>query len=483
MIKKIDLTSQFIFYIAIILIGVIGSMNFWFYHDHTKHLTETLENKAVAKLDFLASSTGYYLKHFENELILELGKETMLTDHNVIFLSIKDTDGKILFEKGNPKQKDSRVFFRKITKDSNEFGSLTISLDIKQLIINQRYTMYYTIGLMVISVSLIGGMIYLFYRKKILHKINIINREKDFLRHEHDFFMSIINTASNMVIVLDRYGYIMLVNQTCATTLGNTLDELTEKHITSILDIDCGGQKLKSITLSDVESNFESFSENLICKDCKTLLNLNDTEIHIEWKFSKTSEKNGQVKFLTGTGIDITHQHQKQLELSHRAHYDHLTLLPNRILFNDRIQESFKQARRSNALFAVLFIDLDNFKPINDKYGHEAGDLVLKTVAQRMQSTIRELDTVARFGGDEFGMLVLDIKNRENITQLTEKLLRVISDPITYGEKMLNISASIGITFYNNEIKDTKELINQADTAMYEAKRSGRNKYCYFKLT
>lgn len=481
--KNKDLTSQFILYIAIILIGVIGSMNFWFYHDHTKQLSESLENKAIAKLDFLESSTGYYLKHFENELVIELGKEIMLTDHSVVFLSIKDIDGEILFEKGNSKQSDSRSFVRKIMKDGKEFGSLTISLDISQLLIDRHDTLLYTISLMVISVSLISGMIYLFYRKKILYKINKINREKDFLRNEYEFFMSIINTASNMVIVLDRYGYIMLVNQTCATTLGNTVDGLTEKHITSILDIDCGGQKLQLTTPSDVASEFESFSENLLHKDCKSLLTVNDTEIHVQWKFSKTTGENGEIKYITGTGLDITHQHQKQLELSHRAHYDHLTLLPNRILFNDRIQESFKQARRNNSLFAVLFIDLDHFKPVNDKYGHEAGDLVLKTVAQRMQSTIRELDTVARLGGDEFGMLLLDVKNSKNISHLTQKLLRVISDPITYGEEMLNISASIGITFYSDKTKDTKELINQADIAMYDAKKAGRNKYCHFKLT
>lgn len=171
--KNIDLTSQFILYLSITLIAVIGAMNYWFYHDHTSHLTEALENRATAKMDFLESSTSYYLHHFEHELILELGKEAMLTDKDVVFLSIEDADGKKLFKKGNLRHKDNQTFSRQIIKDGDKKGELTLSLDIRQLKEDQRDTMLYTIGLMILSISLIGGMIYLFYRKKILHEFNV----------------------------------------------------------------------------------------------------------------------------------------------------------------------------------------------------------------------------------------------------------------------------------------------------------------------
>ena len=118
--KKLDLTSQFILYLVITLIGVIGAMNFWFYNDHVNHLTETLENRASAKLDYLASSTGYYITHFENELITELGKEAMLTDNDVVYLSIEDSNGIKLFEKGDQKHKDSLIFYRQIIRNAEK---------------------------------------------------------------------------------------------------------------------------------------------------------------------------------------------------------------------------------------------------------------------------------------------------------------------------------------------------------------------------
>lgn len=478
--KNIDLTSQFIFYLAITLIGVIGAMNFWFYHDHTTHLTEALENRAAAKLDFIESSTAYYLEHYENELIVELGKEAMFNDHEVVFLSIADADGSKFFEEGSPEYNDGRLFSRQIIQDGKKIGNLMLSMDIRQLMSDRRETMLYNIGMIFISVSLIGGMIYLFYRKRILYEFNRVHSEKEFLSDEHEFFMSIINTASNMVIVLDRHGYIMMVNQVYADILESSADALIEKHISSTVDFDCEGQILSSALTVDLAAEFEVYSEKLLHKHCRSVLTIDDAEIHVEWKFTRLVGENGQTKSLIGTGVDITHQHQKQLELSYRANHDQLTSLPNRTLFNDRLQEAFKQAERQSSVFALLFIDLDHFKPVNDKYGHEAGDLVLKTVSRRMQSAIRNIDTVARLGGDEFGVLFLNVKDKENISRLTGVLLREISKPVFYGSEMLNIGASIGIAFYSEKVKDAKELINQADSAMYQAKNAGRNQYCYF---
>lgn len=477
--KKTDLSLQFIFYIAITLVCVIGLMNYWFYHDHTAHLTEALENRASAKLDFLGSSVGYYLGHFEHELIRELGREAIITDRDVVFLSIQNAVGEVLFMEGSPKQEYSRMFSRQIIRNGEVTGVISLSLDVRQLIADRRSTMFYTAGLMILSVSLIGGMIYLFYRKKILYEIRKVHREKELLREEYDFFYAIINTTSNLVVVLDRYGYIMLVNQTCANTLGRSPDALIERHVASVMEIDCDGQGLKSTSSADGVAGFELLSEKLSQSNSRSLLQKGDSEIHVEWKFSRLVGENGEVKFLIGSGVDITRQHHRQLELSHLAHHDHLTSLPNRTLFNDRLQESFKQARRLSTSFALLFIDLDHFKPVNDGYGHEAGDLVLKVISQRMQSALREMDTVARLGGDEFGVLLYDIE-KSDVHCLADKLLRVISGPIPYGDEMLSISASIGIAFYSEKAKDAKELINQADEAMYYAKAAGRNNYrCY----
>ena len=176
----------------------------------------------------------------------------MTTYRDMTFLSIRDADGNELFKQGIQKDENSRIFARNITVDNKVIGNIIFSLDIRQMLSNQHTTMLYTISLMIFSVSLIIGMIYLFYRKKILHEFDKINAEKDFLRDEYEFFMTIINTASNMVIVLDSHGYIMLVNQVFADALNSNTHALSKKHISSIIDFDCDGDNLKSSLSKDI---------------------------------------------------------------------------------------------------------------------------------------------------------------------------------------------------------------------------------------
>ena len=479
--KRADLTSQFMIYISITLIGVIGMMNFWFYHDHVRHLSESLEQNASAKLDFLEASAGYYLSHFENELIVELGEKTMLADEKVIFLSIENADGISLFENGDFGRKDSKHYTRQISDNGIMAGMIGLSMNTHEMMVQRHYAMLYAIGLMVLSVLLISVMIYLFYRKKILFEFDRFNREQKFLRDKHDFFTTIINTASNMVVVLDRHGHVALANQAYADMLNVPSETLIGEHVARIMDFECGGLQMREILNSSKAENFESFSEHLLKHNCKSILHNEAEEIHTEWKFSQPADTNGHSGYLVGSGVDMTHQHHKQLELRYRANHDHLTALPNRTLFNDRLQETFKRAKRNDSVFSLLFIDLDHFKPINDKYGHDAGDLVLKIVSQRMSSAIREVDTVARIGGDEFGVLLIDVKNRDNIYSIADKLLGVISEPIIYGDDILHVGASIGIALYSNNQQDAMELIRQADTAMYKAKENGRSKHCCFE--
>ena len=165
----------------------------------------------------------------------------------------------------------------------------------------------------------------------------------------------------------------------------------------------------------------------------------------------------------------------RQLQLDYLAHHDHLTGLPNRVLFVDRLVQAISKAHRSGQHFGVMFIDLDRFKEINDSLGHHVGDEVLKQAASRMQSVIREEDTISRLGGDEFTLIVEHLHQAEQCTAIAEKLIALLRQPISVGEHVLEVTCSIGISIYPLHGMRAEDLLNNADAAMYRAKRVGRN--------
>ena len=166
--------------------------------------------------------------------------------------------------------------------------------------------------------------------------------------------------------------------------------------------------------------------------------------------------------------------------LNHQAHYDELTKLPNRVLFADRFSQAVAHSKRTKTMLAVCFLDLDNFKPVNDTYGHDVGDLLLIEVARRLKDTIREQDTVSRQGGDEFTILLGSIKSITHCEQLLKRINTALKQPYLINENSHNISASIGTTLYPNDNADLDTLIRHADHAMYQAKLTGKNQHHFF---
>lgn len=170
-----------------------------------------------------------------------------------------------------------------------------------------------------------------------------------------------------------------------------------------------------------------------------------------------------------------------ELQLSAMAKYDALTGLANRNLFQDRLQQALLRAKRSSEHVALLFLDLDHFKRVNDSFGHDIGDLLLIQVADRLRECVRAPDTVARLGGDEFTIILEGVQNKESVSIITEKISRVISEPFYLGEYEIFTSASVGITLYEGDaLVGSQTLLKQCDLAMYSAKRHGRNTYKFF---
>lgn len=157
------------------------------------------------------------------------------------------------------------------------------------------------------------------------------------------------------------------------------------------------------------------------------------------------------------------------------AQHDSLTGLPNRALFSDRVQNKLAHARRHDRRFALIFLDLDKFKPINDQYGHSVGDLLLRQVARRLQDSIRASDTVGRLGGDEFVLLIGDLTGAADALALAEKIRQEVRRPYIINGHQLTISCSLGVAIYPDDGTDELALTKRADEAMYRAKDSGRD--------
>lgn len=205
-------------------------------------------------------------------------------------------------------------------------------------------------------------------------------------------------------------------------------------------------------------------------------------EIYLEWlSISTIKDTHGKTRHYVGVFSDITHNRENEERLHNLAYYDPLTSLPNRTLFHDRLQQMVTRADRSKSLAAVMFLDLDRFKMINDTLGHKAGDTLLVETANRLTGCIRKSDVVARLGGDEFTVILHDVENTECIAQLADKIIDAVSLPYMLEGQEVVVTTSIGISVYPYSGTTAEALTKAADIAMYEAKSRGRNNYQFFR--
>ena len=200
-------------------------------------------------------------------------------------------------------------------------------------------------------------------------------------------------------------------------------------------------------------------------------------------RISAVANDTGEIGHYVSLFSDISLAKAHEQQLKKLAHFDALTGLPNRTLFSDRLDQAMRQTERRQQLIAIAFIDLDGFKEVNDRYGHDTGDRLLVALSQSMRGVLRESDTLARIGGDEFVAVLLDLDSSDSVLPLISRLLETAAEPIEIDGAVLQVSASLGITFYpQSEAVDADQLLRQADHAMYQAKQAGKNRYHYFDL-
>lgn len=214
--------------------------------------------------------------------------------------------------------------------------------------------------------------------------------------------------------------------------------------------------------------------------------------LRIEWLLKKqngetvpvevllTAVPIGENKGLLISWKDLTDDKKKQEELHALAHYDVLTKLPNRVLFADRFTQAIAHSKRTNTMLAICFIDLDDFKPINDNHGHQVGDNILIEVAERIKKKLREDDTVSRQGGDEFTVILGGLESRDQAEQILNRMLASLSEPYIMGGETHYLTASCGASINSNHKTELDVLVRQADQAMYRAKQAGKNKFSFY---
>jgi diguanylate cyclase (GGDEF)-like protein/PAS domain S-box-containing protein len=263
------------------------------------------------------------------------------------------------------------------------------------------------------------------------------------------------------VCVMEPGGAIVDCNRTFATMLGYERAELVGRH--------AGELYVRPSDRDDLVS---------MLRDGSTL---NSVEVELRKKDGQSIWALKNIT-LAGDGIhttvvDITDRRRAEEQIEFHAYHDVLTQLPNRKLFTDRLTHSLSHARRSGKTVAVMFVDLDHFKSINDTLGHEAGDELLLEISRRLRASVRDHDTVARLGGDEFTIILSELRNPENAVSIAEKIILEVARPVSLAGTSVEITVSIGIALFPDDGADAESLLRNADRAMYRAKESGRNTY------
>jgi diguanylate cyclase (GGDEF)-like protein/PAS domain S-box-containing protein len=287
--------------------------------------------------------------------------------------------------------------------------------------------------------------------------------------------LSIRQVIDNMlegVMITDHQGSILAVNSAFTTTTGYSLDDVIGKNPRFLQS----GRHTEAF----YKKMWASINRNGYWQGEIWNRKKNGREYIECLTISAIKNTQGVVSHYLGVFSDVTRQKQAEDTIRHMAYFDPLTNLPNRALFRDRLKQALSFANRNQNLLAVLFIDLDRVKVINDTLGHDIGDRLLQGVARRLEGCLREIDTIARLGGDEFMVLLPNIQSTENVVTIAEKLLDSLRPAFHFDGHELYITASIGISVFPNDATDAPSLLKNADTAMYRAKKQGRNLFQVF---
>ena len=299
-----------------------------------------------------------------------------------------------------------------------------------------------------------------------------LRRAQEELEASRSRYADLYDSAPTSYLTLDRDGLILEVNLTGAGLLGEDRRRLIKKPFSVFVikdDLDTFRAHLKETLKRETRQIGEI---GIRRKD--------GSVIPVQLQSIAAEGPGGNSTFCRTAAIDITERKRMEEAIRHQAHHDPLTHLPNRLLLMDILAIELAKARRGKKRFAVLFLDLDRFKYINDTLGHDTGDQLLKEVAERLRRSVRASDTVSRMGGDEFNILLTEIPHADDIITIAQKVVDSFLMPFVIGKHEFDMSTSLGISIYPEDGETMEELFKNADTAMYHAKEQGGNSYQFF---
>jgi diguanylate cyclase (GGDEF)-like protein/PAS domain S-box-containing protein len=285
----------------------------------------------------------------------------------------------------------------------------------------------------------------------------------------------LVEDTNDAIAILDPNGEVTFVNSALMSITGGTFEHhqgMSLHELFNHLGIDKKKQREVAVGMAYID-NYDWSIDVTLAPEAKDPIHMT---LRVESFDTKERENRGFFVVLS----DITRRKQLEHELENLAYFDILTKLPNRRFFMDRLSESVNEAKKDKTGLAVFFLDLDNFKLINDTLGHEVGDFILSEAGWRIQTILRTDDIVCRLGGDEFTAIIKGVNCKSELENIAKSINKVFLDPITYMERELSIGTSIGIVRYPEDGHNEQELIKNADTAMYAAKYTGNNAFCFF---
>lgn len=295
--------------------------------------------------------------------------------------------------------------------------------------------------------------------------------QRKLIENELVLSSQVLNSMNEAVIVADLDYRIRAVNPAFSAITGYSEQQISDKYL-----INLAYSKQQRDVFNSIEQQL--FRHRHWAGEI-WIRNKARRAILVWLEINQVIDIKGETSHFVAVFTDITERKKAEEDLRFLANFDTLTGLPNRTLFQDRLNHAISQAHRTNNIVALLFLDLDRFKHINDSMGHHIGDLLLKAVAHRLQHAVREGDTVARLGGDEF-TIIIEATKTNPATLISEKVLKAFQTPFLIEDKSLTISTSIGISLYPNDAEEVDSLIKFADTAMYHAKALGRNNFQFY---
>jgi diguanylate cyclase (GGDEF)-like protein/PAS domain S-box-containing protein len=420
---------------------------------------ETIKRKSAEKLlvsIFNSSPTGIYIAH-ERRYVFFNPEFAKVTRYSEDELKRMDTLDIVLPEDKEKVSKNAISMLKGIRSAPYEFRYLTKDSEIRWAQDTN------------VSITYQGK------RAFMGHFVDIQERkmaEEAVLRSE-ERYRNILEQMEDSYFELDLTGKFIFVNEATCKTLGYTCDEIIGKNYKEFIN----GEQAKAVYYA-YKNVFSTGQPNIGFSFQVT--GKNGTLEYIESSISLIRNSNGENAGFRCVGRNVTERKRLEQKLEELATHDALTGLPTRSVLNDRITMALNQAKRRNGKLAVMMLDLDKFKIVNDSFGHAVGDELLKTISTRLLNVVRKSDTVTRLGGDEFVILLTEIIDIEESSDIARRILLTIKQPMIINGHELNISASIGIAIYPENGIDSDILVKNADAAMYHVKETERGNYSFY---